>query len=95
MDMDFSMSEMIFQIDKLTGSSPGPDGIHNSMLKQLPFYVKRKLLEAYNTIWKNGNFPELWRTSILVPIPKPPMTVTEEDSTALLDWEETTYRINL
>lgn len=69
--MDFSMNEIIFQIDKLTGSSPGPDGIHNSMLKQLPFYVKRKLLEAYNTIWKNGNFPELWRTSILVPIPKP------------------------
>lgn len=70
MDKDFSMSEMIFQIDKLTGTSPGPDEIHNAMLKQLPFYAKRKLLEAYNEIWKTGRFPELWRSSILVPIPK-------------------------
>lgn len=65
------MNELLLQIDRLTGTSPGPDEIHNSMIKHLPYYIKRKLLAAYNDLWKNHTFPETWRKSILVPIPKP------------------------
>lgn len=71
MNKEFSVSELLFQLDRLTGTSPGPDEIHNLMIKHLPYYIKIKLLEAYNNVWKNGSFPEIWRESILVPIPKP------------------------
>lgn len=67
----YSMNELMQQLDKLTGTSPGPDDIHNAMLQRLPFYIKKKLLEAYNELWKNRTFPEAWRKSILIPIPKP------------------------
>ena len=56
---DFSMDELLYQLDKLTGTSPGPDNVHNSMLQHLPFYVKKKLLEAFNSIWAGGDFPDI------------------------------------
>lgn len=67
----FNITELIFQLDTLKGTSPGPDEIHNEMLKRLPFYIKKKLLEAFNKIWSTGSFPQNWRESILIPIPKP------------------------
>ena len=67
----FSLHELLQQLDKLTGTATGPDEIHNAMLQHLPFYAKKKLLEAYNEIGKNGIFPEICRMSTLIPIPKP------------------------
>lgn len=67
----FTITELIYQMDTLKGSSPGPDEIHNEMLKRLPFYIKKKLLQAYNHIWTSGTYPQNWRESFLIPIPKP------------------------
>ena len=51
-------------------SAVGPDEIHNEFLKQLPDESVKCLLKLYNNIWVNGTFPEIWRQSIIVPIPK-------------------------
>ncbi|KAI5752553.1 hypothetical protein M8J77_018044 [Diaphorina citri] len=52
-------------------SSPGPDEIHNEMLRHLPYHTKKILLKLFNSIWKEDEFPDDWKKSILVPIPKP------------------------
>lgn len=41
------------------------------MIKRLPYYIKKKLLSAYNHIWNTEIFPTSWRESYLIPIPKP------------------------
>lgn len=67
----FSMDELLTQLNNLSGSSPGPDMVHNTMLQHLPAIGKEKLLEAYNTVWTSNTFPAAWKETILVPIPKP------------------------
>ena len=41
------------------------------MLKHLPPNAVNTLLETLNNIWFAGNFPPIWRTSTVIPIPKP------------------------
>ncbi|KAI5756508.1 hypothetical protein M8J77_025578 [Diaphorina citri] len=68
----FSMWELESVLKLLkTQSSPGPDEIHNLMLRHLPSSTKSLLLKIFNKIWKEDEFPEGWKKSILVPIPKP------------------------
>ena len=57
-------------IKKSNHSAVGPDEIHNEFLKQLPDKSVKCLLKLYNNIWVNDTFPETWRQSIIVPIPK-------------------------
>ena len=57
-------------IKKSNHIAVGPDEIHNEFLKQLPDESVKCLLKLYNDIWVNGTFPETWRQSIIVPIPK-------------------------
>lgn len=68
---EFTIHELLYQIDRLTGTSPGPDEVHNTMLQRLPFYAKRKLLNAYNNLWAANDFPSTWKETLLIPIPKP------------------------
>lgn len=77
---DFSMNELLYQLDKLTGTSPGPDNVHNSMLQHLPFYVKKKLLDAFNLIWAGDDFPDIWRETLLIPIAKPGKNPNDPDN---------------
>ena len=57
-------------IKKSNHSAVGHDEVHNEFLKQLPDESVKCLLKLYNNIWVNGTFPETWRQSIIVPIPK-------------------------
>ncbi|KAI5738982.1 hypothetical protein M8J77_013456 [Diaphorina citri] len=52
-------------------SSPGADEIHNQMIMHLPESTTALLLRLFNQIWRENVFPEDWKHSILVPIPKP------------------------
>ncbi len=52
-------------------SSPGPDGIPNILIKQLPTEGTETLLKIYNLTWTKNIFPKVWKTAIVVPIPKP------------------------
>ena len=51
--------------------APGPDGIHNNLLKHLPEDTLKILKEILNKIWISGDFPHQWRAATVIPIPKP------------------------
>jgi len=67
----FSLDELLDAISKSHDSAVGPDSIHYQMLKHLPPNAVNTLLETLNNIWFAGNFPPSWRTSTVIPIPKP------------------------
>ena len=52
------------------GRSPGPDNIINDMLAHLGTQAKKKLLGLFNTSWKTGLIPSIWKKAILIPILK-------------------------
>ena len=52
-------------------TAPGPDKIHNEMLKHLPLEGLNSLLVLYNKIWQQVYFPEKWLESTIIPISKP------------------------
>ena len=51
--------------------APGPDGIHNNLLKHLPEDTLKILKEILNIIWISGDLPHQWRVATVIPIPKP------------------------
>ena len=51
--------------------APGPDRIHNNLLKHLPEDTLNILKEILNNIWISGDFPPQWRAATVIPIPKP------------------------
>ena len=52
-------------------SSPGPDTITYSMLKNLSHIALLNILDLYNNIFNTGKMPDTWKHSIITPIPKP------------------------
>ena len=66
----FTLTELVDSIKKSNHSAVGPCKVHNEFLKQLPNESVKFQLKLYNNIWVNCTFPETWRQSIIVPIPK-------------------------
>lgn len=52
-------------------SSPGPDDIPAIFVKNLPQTAVNALLQIYNKVWMDRTFPDVWSTSIVIPILKP------------------------
>lgn len=76
-DDPFTMIELQEALDTCKDTSPGPDGIHYLMIKNLPRKGKEILLRIYNDIWMNKFFPDCWKEALTIPIPihktgKPP-----------------------
>ena len=67
----FSLDELWDAISKSHNSAVGPDDIHYQILKHIPPNAVNTLLQALNNIWFAGNFPPSWRTSTVIPMPKP------------------------
>ena len=68
---EFSLEELKAAIGKTKCSTPGPDEVHNAMLKHLPETGAQILLSALNKTWKEEFFPSIWLQSTIIPIPKP------------------------
>lgn len=68
---ELSMHELTRELAKLRNSSPGPDGIPNILIKNLPIRGLCFLLDLFNLIWVRQCFPENWKEAIIVPILKP------------------------
>lgn len=68
--LTFTELEIAIDSLKLT-STAGPDLIHNQMLSKLSKEAKQNLLTYFNFIWTKQAFPDEWRTSEVIPIPKP------------------------
>ena len=68
---DFTMSELKRALRKLKNhKSPGPDRIHNEMLKNLGPTGRQAILCLINMSWRTGDIPKVWRNAILSPILK-------------------------
>ena len=50
--------------------APGPDEIHNNLLKH-PFEDTLKILkEILNKLWTSADFPQQWRAATVIPVPQ-------------------------
>ena len=67
----FSFEELQFALSQSKNTAPGPDKIHNAMLKNLSTHCLKSLLSFYNFIWTSHDFPEGWNQATVVPVLKP------------------------
>ncbi|GBO37413.1 putative RNA-directed DNA polymerase from transposon X-element, partial [Araneus ventricosus] len=67
---DFTIHELRDALNNSHPTSPGPDGIHSNMLKNLSENSLCLILALFNRIWNGKAFPTAWRKAIVVPIPK-------------------------
>ena len=67
----FRLRDLRRSIMKAKPRAPGPDGIHNNLLKHLPEDTLKILKEILNRIWTSTDFPHQWRAATVIPIPKP------------------------
>jgi len=68
---DFSISELERALEGCRDTAPGPDNVNYDMIKRLPEPAKEQLLVLFNLIYREGYFPQQWKESIIIPIPKP------------------------
>ncbi|GFS91616.1 probable RNA-directed DNA polymerase from transposon X-element [Trichonephila clavipes] len=65
-------SEILNYIKKIKiKKSPGRDGITNKMIKNLPLITVFKITNIINNMFKLRNFPNAWKTAVVIPILKP------------------------
>ena len=67
---DFEMGELLRVLSNTKRKAPGNDGIFINQIKDLHASSLAAILDLYNEIWRSGDFPEIWKKAILVPIPK-------------------------
>lgn len=48
-----------------------PDDVHYKFLRQLPGESLELLLKIYNNRWINSSFPDIWKQTTIIPVPKP------------------------
>ena len=64
-------NELFYTLKQMKlGTAPGVDGIPVELLRVCTHDVRHALLLLFNQVVRTGIIPELWRTSITVPIPK-------------------------
>ena len=67
----FSINELRIATRKLKlKKSPGPDRIHNEMLKHLGKKAQNHLLDIFNQSWSQGKVPDCWKEAEIIPILK-------------------------
>ncbi|KAK2707171.1 hypothetical protein QYM36_015003, partial [Artemia franciscana] len=76
----FTIDELETAIKKIRPGAPGPDQIHNLMLKNLPEEGKNILLILFNKSIKEGYTPKEWRKTTIIPIPKTGKDPSNPDS---------------
>jgi len=70
-DNPFSMRELELAIhSSKKKSSPGLDRIDYNIIRSIPSDLLTILLSIYNDLYAQGLFPESWRSSLLIFVPK-------------------------
>ena len=65
-----SINELTQCIKETKNTAPGPDTIHNEIIRQLPTLTLKTLLKIVNDLWQQNIFPTEWSKAITIPIPK-------------------------
>ena len=77
----FSIEELRDSIRSLpSDKATGEDDVHNMFLKKLPVNKEKELLGMINRSWRTTKIPKNWKTSLIVPIPKPGKDHTDPNS---------------
>ena len=76
----FTIHELRHSINNSPDGSTGPDEIHYQFIKNLPQECLWILLDVFNNLWDGGEFPAMWRESIVIPILKPGKDVSDPSS---------------
>ncbi|VDP76948.1 unnamed protein product [Echinostoma caproni] len=50
--------------------SPGPDGVHPLILKELADELPAPLCNLFNLSFTQGRLPRQWKNAVIVPLPK-------------------------
>lgn len=64
-------NELEDALDTCKKTAPGPDRIPYVFLQHLPETAKSYLLNMYNQVWMNNQFPLRWSESLILPVLKP------------------------
>lgn len=75
-----TVEEVRASIRSLKNTSPGPDGVHACMLKNLNHQHCEALTFFYNRIWQEHDFPTAWQEAYILPIRKPDKNSTDPAS---------------
>ena len=70
-DTPFTPHELETVLSTPKNSAPGEDKLTYIFYSKSPPSFKVRLLNFFNQSWREGRIPRLWKTSIVVPIPKP------------------------
>src|SRR5436190_20639370 len=70
LNIPFSKEELLSSIRETSNSAPGPDDIHNSVIKNLTDTALDDLLNLYNNIFQGHTYPSSWSSSIIIPLLK-------------------------
>jgi len=69
---EFSIAEILEEASALlNGKTPGPDGIHNEVLKAAVKADPQRFLLVFNQCIREAVYPTKWKQANLVLIPKP------------------------
>ncbi|KAK2717307.1 hypothetical protein QYM36_006177 [Artemia franciscana] len=89
----FTIEELETAIKKIKPGAPGPDQIHNLMLKNLPEEAKNILLILFNKFIKERYTPKEWRKTSIIPIPKTGKDPSNPDSYRPISLTSCFYRL--
>lgn len=70
LNLPFTMKELEYTISNVHGSTPGPDDIHYTMIKNLTPPLNQCLLRLYNRILCERSFPSSWGEAEVIPVLK-------------------------
>ena len=76
----FHLHELKQAIKLARDTSPGIDTVHFQLLKHLPDDGLMLLLYIFNHIWFTQDFPNAWKTAIIIPVPKPGKVLSDAGS---------------
>ena len=71
------VEEVRATIKRTADSSPGPDGVRYSHMKELGDDALEKMAQSFNSSLRTGEVPEEWLHSYLMPLPKPGKDIRE------------------
>ena len=66
----FSVEEFNYALSNTSETSPGYDKITYSMIKRCHYVMKSYILEIFNKIYSEQCFPQNWKLSVILPLPK-------------------------
>ena len=70
-NMPFDMLELLYALAKSKNTAPGPDEIIYDMIKKSSLETKLFVLGIINKIFKDSEFPSIWKMALVLPFLKP------------------------